>query len=141
MFLPPTTASAGTTILTPTRLNQGTASLGLRLPIPAPGWFASREEWRWQRRTMVSTCSKEYWFFPCNSTELKSRFQKKLAYDHQNCHRHNAQFFRSQRHIWHRLRRSLHQPFSVGDVRRDLPAHDERVGNGVYGAGLAGGRL
>ena len=72
----PTTASAGTTILTPTRLNQGTASLGLRLPIPAPGWFASREEWRWQRRTMISTCLKQYWFSPCNSTELNSRFQK-----------------------------------------------------------------
>src|SRR5262249_33465011 len=62
MFLPPMTASAGTTILTPTRLNQGTASLGLRLPIPAPGWFASREEWRWQRRTMIFTCSKPAWF-------------------------------------------------------------------------------
>jgi hypothetical protein len=74
MFLPPMMASADTTTLTPTRLNQETASLGSRLPIPAHGWFVLREEWRWQRRTMIFTCSKPSWFFPCNSAGLKFGF-------------------------------------------------------------------
>ena len=44
------------------------------LPSWRIGWFGSRGEWQWQRRTMISMWSKPSWFFSWNSAGLKFRF-------------------------------------------------------------------